>query len=332
MRRAATRGMRDLRAMATRVGGRTGDGSGASSVARSSARRRGRASTPGAHLPAPEAWQDAAMTDQEARYDSIAEAYAELWSPVHRPSTLALLDEVEPTSRPARGGSSTSAAARARWRPRRSVAGREVHVDGVDVSAGMLAIAERTRTGLPPSDRGRVRFRQAPADRLPYPDGSFDLALTSFVLQLVPSRHRALREIRRVLARHGRVALVTWLQGGAPLDADRVYDEALLDAGLEPREPGGGSDDLPGPEAAVAALRRAGFADATAHAEVLDHQFTPESFLAFIARFDDADQFESFEPDERAALEADVLARLRALPSDGLRLVAPIVYASGRRT
>ena len=77
---------------------------------------------------------------------------------------------------------------------------------------------------------------------------------------------------------------------------------------------------------------RAGFADATAHTEVLDHQFTPESFLAFIARFDDADQFESFEPDERAALEADVLARLRALPTDGLRLVAPIVYASGRRT
>ena len=37
-------------------------------------------------------------------------------------------------------------------------------------------------------------------------------------------------------------------------------------------------------------------------------------------------------PDERAALEADVLARLRALPRDGLRLVAPIVYASGRRT
>ena len=272
------------------------------------------------------------MADQEARYDSIAEAYAELWSPVHRPSTLALLDEVEhDVSGGARrlldvgcGTGALAAEAVRRW--------RQVQVDGADVSAGMLGIAERTRTGLPPSDRGRVRFRQAPADRLPYPDGAFDLALTSFVLQLVPSRHRALREIRRVLARHGRVALVTWLQGGAPFDADRVYDEALLDAGLEPREPGGGSDDLPGPEAAVAALRRAGFADATAHAEVLDHQFTPESFFAFIARFDDADQFESFEPEERAELEADVLARLRALPPDGLRLVAPIVYASGRRT
>jgi hypothetical protein len=34
---------------------------------------------------------------------------------------------------------------------------------------------------------------------------------------------------------------------------------------------------------------------------------------------------------ERADLEQDVLARLRALPPDGLRLELPIVYATGRR-
>ena len=32
------------------------------------------------------------MTTQEARYDRIAEGYAEWWSPVHRPATLRLLD------------------------------------------------------------------------------------------------------------------------------------------------------------------------------------------------------------------------------------------------
>ena len=36
------------------------------------------------------------MTDEEARYDRIAEGYAQWWSPVHRPATLALLDEIEP--------------------------------------------------------------------------------------------------------------------------------------------------------------------------------------------------------------------------------------------
>ena len=272
------------------------------------------------------------MTDQEARYDRIAEAYAAHWSPVHRPSTLALLDEVEAdVAAGARrlldvgcGTGALAAEAARRW--------RDVHLDGVDASAGMLEIAERERASLPEPVRGRIRYRQAPADRLPYPDGAFDLVLTSFVLQLVPSRHRALREIRRVLAGGGRLALVTWLQGGVPLEADRVYDEALEDAGIEPREPGGGSDDLASAEAAVAVLRRAGFGAATARAETLVHQFTPETFLAFIAGFDDADQFDALEPDERKALRADVLGRLRALPADGLRLVAPIVYAAGRRT
>jgi hypothetical protein len=39
------------------------------------------------------------MTDQESRYDRIAEGYATWWAPVHRPATLRLLDEVEPDVR-----------------------------------------------------------------------------------------------------------------------------------------------------------------------------------------------------------------------------------------
>ncbi len=273
-----------------------------------------------------------AMTDQEARYDAIAEGYAEHWSPVHRPATLALLDEVELDVAAGAtalldvgcGTGALAAAAVARW--------RRVEVDGIDASAGMLAVAERTRRALSKPERDRVRLHRAPADRLPFADGSVDLALTAFVLQLVPSRHRALREIRRVLRPAGRLALVTWLQGGEPLEADRVYDDALIDAGLEPREPGGGTDDLASLAATVAVLRRAGFTDATARAGTLVHQFTPTTFLAFIARFDDADAFDSLDAKARDALEVDVLARLRALPPDGLRLVAPIVYATARRT
>ena len=43
-------------------------------------------------------WHDLGVTDQEARYDRIAEGYAAWWSPVHRPATLGLLDEVAATS------------------------------------------------------------------------------------------------------------------------------------------------------------------------------------------------------------------------------------------
>ena len=81
----------------------------------------------------------------------------------------------------------------------------------------------------------------------------------------------------------------------------------------------------------MAQLRRAGFRGVTARTDRLEHSFTPEGFVGFITRFDDEDLFATMEPAGRAALEADLLRRLRALPPEGLRLVLPIVYASGRR-
>lgn len=271
------------------------------------------------------------MTDQEARYDSIAEAYAEVWSPVHRPATLALLDEIaHDVDGGARrvvdvgcGTGALAAAAVRRW--------PDAELDGVDVSAGMLQVAGRFVDALPAPERERIRLHQAPADRLPFEDESFDLALTAFVLQLVPSRHRALREMRRVLRSGGRAAAVTWMRGGEPLAADRAYDEALAAAGLEPRDNGGGDDDIGSPDEAVAILRRAGFSGVRARGGMLTHQFTPASFLGFIARFDDADQFDELDSTAREALERDVVARLEALPATGLRLAIPIVYATGRR-
>lgn len=271
------------------------------------------------------------MTDQEARYDRIAEGYATWWAPVHRPATMRLLDVVEGEL-----GSSVqamvdvgcgtgvfAAAAVRRW--------PGVMVDGVDVSAGMLAIAERARAELPGRDRARLRLHRAPADRLPFADGTFDVASSAFVLQLVPSRFAALREMHRVLRPGGRVAIVAWLRDAEPFAADAAYDDALEAAGLEPRAPGAGSRELRSSQAAKAVLRRAGFHAAGARTGELRHRFTPESYLEFVARFDDEDLFSGLEPDRRAALEADVLRRLRTLPPERLELVLPIVYASAAR-
>jgi SAM-dependent methyltransferase len=281
------------------------------------------------------------VTDQEARYDRIAEGYAAWWAPVHRPGTLALLDEVE--SDVAAGarrlidvgcGTGTMAVAAVRRWP-------DVELDAVDASAGMLEIAEREAERLPAMDRRRLRHRQALADALPFDDGAFDLALSAFVLQLVPSRYRALREMRRVLRPGARVAYVTWLRGGERFRPDDAYDDARQAVGLEPRwddeddaddDADPGNDDVPSPEAAVAQLRRAGFARATARASMLVHPFTPDGYLGFLARFDDEDEFSSLPADQRTALEHLVLERLRALPAESLVMRLPIVYATGIRT
>ena len=64
----------------------------------------------------------------------------------------------------------------------------------------------------------------------------------------------------------------------------------------------------------------------------MDHRFTPEGYLAFVACFDDEELFATLEPAARVALEADLLARLRALPPDGLRMRLPIAVVTGRRS
>jgi SAM-dependent methyltransferase len=288
------------------------------------------------------------VTDQEARYDRIADGYATWWSPVHRPATLGLLDEVdEDVAAGARrlldvgcGTGAMAADAVRRW--------PTVTMDGVDASAGMLEIAERERASLPPALRSRLRFRQALADRLPFDDATFDLALSAFVLQLVPSRFRALREMRRVLRPGARLAYVTWMRGGERFLPDDAYDEARRAVGLEPRwdddgiddgdgddgidDDDPGNDDVPSPGAAIAQLRRAGFTQAAARASTLVHSFTPEGYVGFVSQFDDEDEFATLPAGQRAALEHALLERLRALPREALVMRLPIVYASGVRT
>jgi SAM-dependent methyltransferase len=166
---------------------------------------------------------------------------------------------------------------------------------------------------------------------MPFEQRSFDLVTTAFVLQLVPSRLRAVREARRVLRPGGTIATLTWLRGGEPLEADAVYDDILERHGFEPRDHGGGDDDPATPAAAAARLRRAGFEAATARGDWVDHAFTPEAFLAFLARFDDEDLFATMDAATREVVEADLLAALRALPPDGLRLRLPVAYAIARR-
>jgi SAM-dependent methyltransferase len=272
------------------------------------------------------------MTEQEARYDRIAEGYAAWWAPVHRTATLALLDEVAPDVGAGAtrlldvgcGTGALAAGAVTRW--------PGVAVDAVDASTGMLAVAERERAALDAPARARIRLRQGHADALPFEDATFDVVASAFVLQLVPSRLRALREMRRVLRPGGRLAYVTWLRGGPPFAADDAFDDALVAAGLEPRERAASDADEPAsPAAAAAQLRRAGFASVRARAGTLAHEFSAEGFIGFLAQFDEEDRFATLAPDVRARLDAELRARLRALPPDGLRLVLPIVYAAGRR-
>jgi ubiquinone/menaquinone biosynthesis C-methylase UbiE len=77
------------------------------------------------------------------------------------------------------------------------------HVVGLDLNPGMLAVARSASAGDPPP----IAWREGSALDLPFPDGSFDVVLCQLGLQFFPDRPVALKEMFRVLAPGGRMAL-----------------------------------------------------------------------------------------------------------------------------
>jgi len=83
-----------------------------------------------------------------------------------------------------------------------SAVGPTGRVAGVDLSLEMLAVAESGRAAVGLST---VEFRQADVEALPFPDASFDVALSNGVLNLIPDKPAALREVFRVLKPGGQL-------------------------------------------------------------------------------------------------------------------------------
>jgi SAM-dependent methyltransferase len=80
--------------------------------------------------------------------------------------------------------------------------GGAASLTGLDVSPAMIAKAR----ALAPD----IAWHEGNAMTLPFADHSFDLVLSQQMLQFVPDRAAALREIRRVLVPGGRLIASTW--------------------------------------------------------------------------------------------------------------------------
>ena len=78
------------------------------------------------------------------------------------------------------------------------------HVIGVDMTPEMIAQA---RANAAKSGYANVEFRMGDIESLPVEDGSVDLVISNCVLNLVPDKATAFREIARVLKPGGRVAI-----------------------------------------------------------------------------------------------------------------------------
>jgi ubiquinone/menaquinone biosynthesis C-methylase UbiE len=273
------------------------------------------------------------VTDQAERYDRIAAGYARWWAPVLAPQATALLDRLdEAVAGGARrlidigtGTATLAVAAIKRW--------PDVAVVGIDASRGMAdaAAAEADRL-LTPDDRRRFDIKVAFADKLPFANGSFDAAMSSFVFQLVPNRARAIREAHRVLRPGGTLAYVSWLAEDRAFPPDIEFDDVLDEVGVGARLPDDRPGDIPDVDGAVAQLRRAGFRDVDAQRGQLEHQFDVEGYIRFMTEFDEEDLVRSLEPDLRGRLVDRLRERLESRPATDLVLRLPVVAVSGRRS
>lgn len=80
-----------------------------------------------------------------------------------------------------------------------------VALTATDINPGMLDYARRKL-----KDVKGINWRQADIANLPFPDASFNGAACQFGLMFVPDKHRAFREMRRVLVKGGLLLLSVW--------------------------------------------------------------------------------------------------------------------------
>jgi arsenite methyltransferase len=82
--------------------------------------------------------------------------------------------------------------------------GQTGSVVGLDMTDAML---ERARHNAIVGDFKNVTFDKGEIEAMPFPDNSFDLVISNCVINLVPDKRQAYREIRRVLKSGGKFAI-----------------------------------------------------------------------------------------------------------------------------
>jgi len=213
----------------------------------------------------------------------------------------------------------------------------------LDVAAGngnaTLAAARRfadvTSTDYVPAllDKGRaraaaeglaVRFQEADVEDLPFPDGSFDVVLSTFGAMFAPDQRKTASEMLRVVRSGGRIGMANWTPEGFIGRLFRVIGRHL------PPPAGLASPALWGKEAHVAELAGAQVAQIRAERRMFNFRY--RSAAHWIQVFRDFygpthKAFQALAGSAQAALERDLVALLEEFNVAGnASLVVPGEY------
>lgn len=207
-------------------------------------------------------------------------------------------------------------------------------VTATDLSSDMLALAEANSRS---QHLTNLTFRQADAHALPFPDQHFDRVTSKLGVMYFVDCAQALREIRRVLKKDGKIAFLAW---GPPDQSPYIQaglGPILKRANIPPPPPGAPQPFRFAQHGALTAeLERAGFRqiEEATHIIPMPWPGPPEELWQHL--YDIAAPFrpiiEGLAPDERDQALGEVLAGLRQY-YDGERTDTPaaVVIASATR-
>jgi SAM-dependent methyltransferase len=213
----------------------------------------------------------------------------------------------------------------------------------VDIAAGngnaTLAAAHRlarvTSTDFVPGllEKGRMRaaaegldieFREADAEDLPFPEATFDVALSTFGVMFTPDHARAASEMLRVVRPGGRIGMTNWTPEGFIGQLFKVIGAHVAPpAGLKSPALWGTEDHL-----------RALFGDAAGQIHAVRKMFnfryaSPAHWLQVFRDYYGPlnKAFATLDADGQQSLTADILALLERCNSAGAAsLVVPSEY------
>ncbi len=273
----------------------------------------------------------------DAPYDRFAEAYRDWWGPVLAASVIRFVDDLDGLDGlDARGGhggpmrivdvgtgtGTLALAALERW--------PAATVIGVDQSSRILELASERAEAAGGEIAERLQVVTGQADRLPVRDRSVDLVLSSFVIQLVPNRRAALREMRRVLRPEGVCGVLTWLADDEPFEPEELVYDIFEDLEVPVPEHGPQPRPYRSPDGAAAEFRRAGFREVHARQEWLEHQFSVRGYVDLFEHWLEEESIAALSPTRRERLRAALLERLGDLQPDELVWRRPLVSVVAR--
>jgi len=155
------------------------------------------------------------------------------------------------------------------------------------------------------AERLDVDFQEADAEALPFADGAFDVALSTFGIMFTPNQEKAAAELTRVVRTGGKIGLANWTPDGFIGQVLKLVGKYLPPpAGIKPAT-------LWGTEGRLRELF-AGQEVAASRRNFMFRYRSPEHWLDVFQRYYGPTNraFASLDPDKQSDLKAEILKLL----------------------